>query len=136
MKIQFLWTFALLASCTHPAERSLPVNGSMLPSGVIQNHESLNGQDVRLSGYLVVEFEDRGIWDSKKSRDKSDGLSRCVSLLIPRNVLADMERLSKTHVVIEGRIVSDFRSRGTAILGACNFVAIEVHSFAPLDAGR
>lgn len=51
---------------------------------------------------------------------------RCVSLLIPKNLLDQVESRSGTYTILKGKLVADLQSRGTAVLGSCNFFAIEV----------
>lgn len=123
----------LLASCASTGRGQLPVDDAILPSDVIRNHASLDGHIVKISGYLVAKFEDRGIWDSKGKYEKYDSSASCVSLLIPKSALAEIEGNSGKRVVMEGKVVADLRRRGTVVLGICNFVAVEVQNVVVIE---
>lgn len=116
----------IAAACASESPVHHAVGDTILPSSAITDRSSLDGKIIEISGYLVAEFEDRGLWDSKRYHKKYESRNHCVSLLIPKNMLEEVSAISGKIVVIKGKFVSDLGRRGTVVLGACNNSAIEV----------
>ncbi|HHA2820665.1 TPA: hypothetical protein ACOFCQ_003249 [Stenotrophomonas maltophilia] len=118
--------FATVAGCATSGQAPPSNPAALLPSKAIKGSAELDGSQVELRGYLVAQFEDRGIWDSKAEYRRYNSEASCVSLLIPKRMIDQVERRSGAYATIRGKLIGDLRSRGTVLLGGCNVVAIEV----------
>jgi len=112
---------AALCACSVVASKKSVLH----PSTVIKDVASFVGKTVTVSGYLVSEFENRGMWDSRSTYSGGSGTTDCLSLLIPRDRFDVVASYSKRFAVVEGKIV-DLRKTDFALGSACSFVAIEV----------
>lgn len=121
-----IFFFSLALSSCASISQHVAAEGALLPSDLIKDKKTLDGNRLEVSGYMVADFEDRGIWDNEYAYKKYNSESSCVSLLIPNNMLDEMKKRSGSYVVINGKLVGDLRLRGTVVFGMCNFVGIEV----------
>jgi hypothetical protein len=124
--LRWLWAAAVvgaaaLCACSVAASKK----SALQPSTVIKDVSSFEGKTVTVSGYLVSEFENRGVWDSRSKYEGGSGTTDCLSLLIPRDRFDVVASYSRRFAVVEGKIV-DLRKTDFVLGSACSFVAIEV----------
>lgn len=117
---------AALSGCAGAAHRP----DALRPSTVVQNLGSYDGKIVTVSGYLVSEFENRGVWDDRSKYAAVLGKSTGLSLLIPRDKDDLVSSYSKRSAIIEGRIIN-LRKADFVLGSACSSVAIEVSDVRP-----
>ena len=108
------------------------VEGGLRPSEAVVQRARWDGRRVTLVGYLVSEFENRGIWDDKASYRKHESEARCVGLLIRGNMTKAVDEFSGRYAVVTGTLDQDTRRRPELFMGQCNFVAVDIIDVHPL----
>lgn len=119
----------VVCACTHvPLSTS---SSAILPSEANKAERELDGVEVTLRGWIALRFEDKNIWDSKKSHEVWRW-SECVSL-VNYYLLEGMEtEYDGKYVEVTGIFRRDADQGGRVVrLGACGKSGIELISGRP-----
>ena len=125
MRLEKLLAVFCVAGCT-----TVP---TLTPSELNAHAAMYDGKEVHVRGWLVYQFEDQGLWDSK---DAHDELRRRVQ----RNEVRDPpyfetcvsysgpglgRRLKSQYVVLDGIFWKNTDPPGSYIIGVCNAAVLE-----------
>jgi hypothetical protein len=117
-------TVLLLTSCaifSHGRD-----SGSVSPQDIVAGKDKLDGRDVSISGYLILEENSFQLFDDYNSYRKRKYALNCVSLLISQPLFEQFQKLSMKSVVVSGRLRKSISASGLVHLGGCNDVGVEV----------
>jgi hypothetical protein len=112
-----------------------PATGARVyrPSQVVHDIEKLRGKTIRVSGYLELGPERRGLWDRSGDPDATQGRSaddaiwdHCITVYHDRAGAAAFGRVAKAMVEVIGKVGTAADDQATVDLWACNDVHITV----------
>ena len=130
----FLWIClgAGIAGCS-----SVPVDEHQLtPLKVNASRQTLDGTLVSVRGYLVIEGEDRALFESEDRFGKGKGRDACTSLLLTQGMDDQLRPLTGMFVTVSGVFRKNVMDDGAVHLGLCNFTGVEVSGFVPSPPSR
>lgn len=103
-----------------------PSGSAELPRTVIANRESLDGKQVLLTGYLLLEDGAYQIYDGEKAYRKREYAKNCISLLVSQSNFDRFKMFSRSVVVLSGTLRKSITASGLIHLGGCNDIGLEV----------
>lgn len=92
---------------------------------VIANIEQLNGSDVSVCGYLKYEFEDKNLYESRKTA-KQFGDKQCLSLGTREGASIDLSSMSDRWVQIHGVATANFCPKDAVCSSSCSKIGVFV----------
>ena len=111
-----------LSACatTHSSDMALTVEEALA------NSQMLDGSQVSVSGYLVLDFEDHNLYASRRdAKEKANNKDRCIALTINKDVYATWKNNDASFVVVDGTLNKDYCGPDKFCPYACNRIAIE-----------
>lgn len=96
---------------------------SITPAQLNASKAEYNGKRVKVRGWMRSEFENYGLWQSKKANGRGTYFKDCVSLLIPESM--NTEQYNKHYVEVEGIFVERL-PRNVVHLGGCNVTTLQL----------
>jgi len=118
------WSFTMAFTAAAYAEERV-----LTPNELNAHPDRYDGQAVRVPGWLSLQFEDYGLWGSKKAHDTRRTSAppwppSCVS--VDSYVAGKVEKLVSRPAVVKGIFRKQFFHPGTISNGACNVTGLEV----------
>jgi len=89
---------------------------------VISERNSLFGAEISLKGYLVTDFENINVYESRGDFEENTG--KCVTVGVNDVLQRDAKKYNHKVVVIRGLLKSNYVEEGTACLSCCSDYAI------------
>ena len=120
MKKIHLLTALLLASC---ASAPKVPEGVLTPAQLNASRSQYNGQKVKVQGWMRSEFENYGLWESRKANQRQTFVKDCVSLMIPESMSTG--RFNRRYVQVEG-IFLERLPQNVVQLGGCNITKLQL----------
>lgn len=107
---------------------------SLTPAQLNASKIEYDGKRVKVHGWMRSEFENRGLWQSKKANGRGTYSQDCVSLLIPKSM--STEQYNKHYVEVEGIFIRQL-PRNIVDLGGCNLTSLQlVEDLPPILIGK
>lgn len=94
---------------------------------LLSEPDAYDGQQIKLSGFLILESEARQLWSSKSASEKGSGRSDCLTLT---NTDEFFGRTTNMHrnVTVTGVFRKNITPPGVVDLGSCNERGVELIS--------
>ena len=110
-----------LAGCT-----TTPSSDALTVQDALARAEMLDGSQVVVSGYLVLEFEDHNLYTSRRDAvQKVENEKRCIALTLTEDVYSEWKDRDMTSVQVSGVLNKDYCGPNEFCPYACNQIAIE-----------
>lgn len=114
-----------ITACRHDIQSVEVDSSAIFPSELNAHPSQYDGKRVMVYGLIVNESENHGIWDSQVEQ-KANSAKHCVSVLYPKSIEANLNRMNRKHVIVTGIFMKDITNPNEIFLGLCNKSAIMV----------
>lgn len=115
-------TSSLVSACetTHSSNAVLTVEETLARA------QSLDGTQVSVFGYLVLDFEDHNLYASRRDAvQKVNNQGRCIALTLTEEMYARWKGKDMSLVFVSGTLNKDYCGPDEFCPSACNRIAIE-----------
>lgn len=100
---------------------------ALTPSFVNEHFAELADKHIAVKGWIIIESENRNIWDSQDSYELRSDPKHCLSLsMASAEDVAMSEKYNRTNAVVFGIFRKNIEPDETTMLGTCNITGIEV----------
>jgi hypothetical protein len=134
--VHLLAPLVLAAASACAAPTRVSTQEAYKPSEVVRQSLALKGKNVMIRGYLVLEDESHGLWDSKED---VDGIMRrialgqdpvwdhCITIYFDRKIGRTLRIPTRGNVEVTGTVDVTNREKDGVDLWACNDTYMDAH---------